>query len=107
VAYFIRSSDAVISFVLTFPAVQVGTVQLFRCKNGERAGFQILALSQSDGSTFYVSSISDYSTGLPVLKGTIAVLPGVDLAGGYFSSACFADADPLASGTNFYRVDYV
>lgn len=106
-AYFTRASDAVISYMLMFPSVVVGSAQLFRCKNGERAGFQILALEQSDGSTFYVSAISDYSTGQPVLKGTISVVPGMDLTGGYFSSGCFADGDPLASGASFYRVDYV
>lgn len=100
-ANFVINTEATVAFLLRFPAVSEGTMQLFDCVNGERAGFRILSLNG-----FYVSQVYDYSTGDGVLLGTVSVLPETDLCGGMFSSGCFCDADPLSSEANFYRVDY-
>lgn len=106
-AYFIEKNSAIVRNILAFPAVLVSTAQVFLCKNLERAGFQIVALPQSDGTTLYVSAVYDYTNGAPVLLGTVSVVPGTDLCGGMFSSGCWCDRDPLAEGAAFYLVDYV
>lgn len=106
-AFFIDKDLAVIQKILRFPAVTNSTMNLFACKSGERAGFQILDLPQTDGSVFRVSQIWDYTKGAPVLLGSISVVPGLDLAGGMFSSACFCSGDPLDVTSAFYLVDYV
>jgi len=54
-----------------------------------------------------ISQIYDCTSGTPTLIGNASVLPGIDLTGGYFSSGCFPDGDPLDPNTLFFKVDYV
>ncbi len=105
-SYFTSIDDAIVSSTLEFTEISESSMQQFTCKGGEIAGFQIRNLYVM-GSNFQVSQIYDCTTGKPVLQGTVSVVPGIDLTGGYFSSGCFADGDPTAEGTKFYQVDYV
>lgn len=106
-AYFTEKNLAIVQKLLRFPAVSNSTLQMYACKSGERAGFQILDLPQTDGTTFRVSQIYDCTKGAPLLLGSISVVPGLDLAGGMFSSGCFCDGDPLDAASQFFLVDYV
>lgn len=101
-SYFKRAEDITVSVALEFGSVTTDTLQQFQCKSGEIAGFRIQEL---DG--LFISQIYDCSGEEPVLLGAAAVLPGIDLTGGYFSSGAFPDGDPLTVGTTFYKVDYV
>lgn len=105
-ANFKNETSAIVAAILSFPIVTVSTMQIFKTATGQRAGFQIINLSQADGSVFQISQIFDVTSGTPVLVGTVAVVTGLDLTGGMFSSGCWADGDPLQTGTKFYRVDY-
>lgn len=105
-AYFANNETAVVVNLLTFPAVNENTMQMFNCKNGERGAFKILNLVV-DGVAFMVSQVFDYTTGAPVFLGTVSVIPEIDLTGGMFSSGCFCTGDPTAAGVSFFQVDYV
>lgn len=100
-ANFTINSKAVVQSYLAFTTVKESTVQMFDCKDGERAGFRIISLNG-----FHVSQVYDYTTGAGVLLGTVSVLPEVDLCGGMFSSGCFCDRDPFDTEAVFYKVDY-
>lgn len=104
-ANFKSIDEAIISAHLEFIAIGDNTIQQFACKNGEIAGFRIIKLPTSSGD-FEVSQIYDYSSGSPVQVGNVSAVAGLDLTGGYFSSGCFCDSDPLSAGANFYKVDY-
>lgn len=104
-SYFASIETAIIASDLLFVPVAQNTLNQFQCKGGEIVGFQIRLLPVP-GGTFAVSQVYDCSSGAPVLEGTVSVVPGLDLTGGLFSSGCFADGDPMAETTKFYRIDY-
>lgn len=106
-AYFTEISKAIVVALMQFPTITTNTAQLFSCKSGERAGFIIKDLPQSDGTVFRVSQVYDYTSGAGILLGTVSVVPGLDLTGGMFSSGCFCSGDPMSAGVTFYQVDYV
>ncbi len=107
-SYFKAPEDIVVNTALEFGTIAVGALQIFTCKNGETAGWKIIQLGTGpDGDPLYISQIYDNSSGSPVLKGSGWALPKMDMTKGLFSSGCFPDGDPLASGTTFYKVDYV
>lgn len=105
-SYFANIDTTIIVATLEFVEIASHTVQQFRCKSGEVAGFRIITLPVL-GEAYVVSQVYDCSTGTPVLKGTTSALPGMDLTGGLFSSGCVANGDPYDIATKFYKVDYV
>jgi hypothetical protein len=104
-ANFKSLSEAIVSATLEFTDVSNTTLQQFFCSGGELAGFRILTITAL-AEPYYISQIYDCSTGVPIQVGNVTVIPGIDLTGGYFSSGCFADSDPLVQGCKFYKVDY-
>lgn len=100
-SYFKRAADIIISTNLEFGNITVNSLQQFRCKNGEVAGWSIKFLG-----SLKISQVFNCSTGKPVLIGNVSVLPGIDLTGGYFSSGCIPDGDPMDQQTRYYKVDY-
>lgn len=108
-SYFKRTQDMIIDKALSFGVVTDASIQQFKCKSGEIAGFQVQALGLGpDGNTLYISQIYNYSSGTQVLLGSASVLPGIDLTGGYFSSGVFpSTVYPFTDSTTFYKVDYV
>lgn len=102
---FASIENAIIAANLNFAPIAENTLNQVICKNGEIAGFQIRLLPVL-GENFQISQIYDCSSGIPVLQGTISVVPGLDLMGGLFSSGCFPDGDPMDQSTKFYQVDY-
>jgi hypothetical protein len=107
-SYFIGAEDITVNIALEFGEVTVDALNVFTCKSGEIAAWKIIQLGDGpDGEPLYISQIYDNSSGSPVLKGSGWALPKMDMTKGLFSSGCFPDGDPLASGTTFYKVDYV
>lgn len=104
-ANFLSLEDAVASSTLEFAEPGGGTLQQFFCIGGELAGFRIITIDIL-GSPFQISQIYDSSSGEAIQVGNVSVIPGIDLTGGYFSSGCFCNADPLLPGTRFFKVDY-
>lgn len=104
-ANFLPLEGAVVESTLEFAEPGEGTLQQFFCRAGELAGFRIITIDIL-GSPFQISQIFDSSSGEAIQVGNVSVIPGIDLTGGYFSSGCFCNADPLATGTKFYKVDY-
>lgn len=106
-ANFLSIEDAIVVSTLEFTAIGDGTLQQFFCLDGELAGFRIISIDVlDDEEPFLISQIYDSSTGVAIQVGNVSVIPGIDLTGGYFSSGCFCDGDPLESTTKFYKVDY-
>jgi hypothetical protein len=106
-ANFLSIEDAVVSSTLEFTELDEGTLQQFFCIEGELAAFRIISIDVLDGGVpFLISQVYNSSTGEAIQVGNVSVIPGIDLTGGYFSSGCFCDGDPLASGTRFFKVDY-
>lgn len=101
-SYFKRASDVIIDKQFEFGNITLNSLQQFKCKSGEIAGWSIKKID-----SLVISQIYNCTTGTPVLIGNASVLPGIDLTGGYFSSGCFPDGDPLDKNTLFYKVDYV
>ena len=97
---FKRAVDAIVVANLEFGSVSLNSINQFTCKNGEIAGFKIIQL---DGLS--VSEIYDCTSGNPVLIGSVSVLPGCDLCGGYFSSGVYPDSD-ISETTKYYKVNY-
>jgi hypothetical protein len=104
---FLNPDAVIVQNQIEFGQVTTSSIQKFTCKDGETAGFQIVQVgTNDDGTPYYVSQVFNCSSGDNVLLYGAAVMPGKDLCGGAFSSGCYPDADPLASGTIFYKVDY-
>ena len=101
-SYFVRVEDAVIESALEFGKISPKSLQKFICKGGEVAGWSIRNLG-----SVRISQVFDCSDGDPVILGSVSVLPGIDLTGGYFSSGCIPDGDPEEEKTKFYKVDYL
>lgn len=104
-ANFVDIESATIVAELEFPAISDASIQQVQCVAGEIGGFRVRVLSVL-GNDFQISEVYNCSTGSPVLIGTVSVIPGIDLMGGMFSSACMCDGDPLVAGTKFYKVNY-
>lgn len=102
---FIDIESSVIVAHLEFPAISDASIQQVQCAAGEIGGFRIRTLPTITGD-FQISEVYNCSSGPPILSGTVSVIPGIDLMGGLFSSACVCDGNPLASGTGFYKVNY-
>lgn len=106
-ANFLSIEDAKASATLEFTELGEGTLQQFFCLGGELAGFRIISIDVlDDEEPFLISQIYNASTGEAIQVGNVSVIPGIDLTGGYFSSGCFCDGDPLNPSTKFYKVDY-
>lgn len=101
-SYFKRAVDAIIDKQFEFGNITVNSLQQFKCKNGEIAGWAIKNIG-----SLSISQIYNCTTGTPILIGNTSVLPGMDLTGGYFSSGCFPNGDPLDANTLFFKVDYI
>ena len=100
-----RLEDAIVTGTLEFAEPGEGTLQQFFCIEGELAGFRIITIDILD-EPFQISQVYDSSSGEAIQVGNVSVVPGIDLTGGYFSSGCFCNQDPLIPGTKFYKVDY-
>lgn len=106
-AYFKDLDNAIIAKVLQFQTIDETTINQFETVTGQRAGFKIQTLVVPGYPDLQVSQIFDLSTGQAVPLGTISVLTGTDLCGGYFTSGCFVIGDPLDADATFYQVDYI
>ncbi len=104
-ANFRSLEDAIVVGTLEFARLGNGTLGQFFCKDGELAGFRIITIDIL-GTPFQISQVFDSSSGEAIQVGNVSVIPGIDLTGGYFSSGCFCNGDPLAQGTRFFKVDY-
>jgi hypothetical protein len=104
-ANFKSLENAIAVGLLEFAQPGEGTLQQFFCRDGELAGFRIITIDVV-GSPFMISQVFDSSSGEAIQVGNVSVVPGIDLTGGYFSSGCFSDGDPLETGTRFFKVDY-
>jgi hypothetical protein len=104
-ANFKSLEDAIAVGLLEFSQPGEGSLQQFFCQDGELAGFRIITITDL-GEPFQISQIFDSSSGDAIQIGNVSVVPGIDLTGGFFSSGCFADGDPLETGTRFLKVDY-
>jgi len=106
-AYFKDLDNAIISKVLQFQTITEDTINQFETKTGQRAGFKIQTLSVPGYADLLTSQIYDCSGVEAVNLGTISVVDGMDLTGGYFTSGCFVKGNPLEEDAEFYLVDYV
>jgi hypothetical protein len=104
-ANFLSLDEAIVAGTLEFAEPGEGTLQQFFCVGGELAGFRIITIDIL-GTPFQISQVYDASSGEAIQVGNVSVIPGIDLTGGYFSSGCFCNGDPLISGTRFFKVDY-
>ena len=104
-ANFLSLEDAIVSGTLEFAEPGEGTLQQFFCVEGELGGFRIITIDIL-GEPFQISQIFNASSGEAIQVGNVSVIPGIDLTGGFFSSGCFCNADPLEPGTRFFKVDY-
>jgi len=106
-AYFKDLDNAVVAKILQFQTISEDTINQFESITGQRAGFQIRTLAVPGNDPLLVSQIYDLSSGVAVPLGTISVLTGTDLTGGYFTSGCFVIGNPLEEDAQFYQVDYI
>ena len=104
-ANFLPLEGAIVAGTLEFSEPGEGTLQEFFCVEGELAGFRIITIDIL-GTPSQISQVFDSSSGEAIQVGNVSVIPGIDLTGGYFSSGCFCNGDPLLQGTKFYKVDY-
>lgn len=106
-SYFKDLENAIVSAELQFQTISEETINQFETKTGQRAGFQIFTLQVPGEKDLLVSKIYELTDLEAVPIGTISVLDGLDLTGGYFTSGCFCIGNPLSQDAKFYLVDYV
>lgn len=106
-AYFKSLQDAIVSAELQFQTISEQTINQFESKTGQRGGFKIQTLQVPGEPDLLVSEIFDLTDLDAVPVGTISVVDGRDLTGGFFTSGVFCIGNPLSQDARFYQVDYV
>jgi hypothetical protein len=103
-SYFIDLDNTNVDMLWQFQAPGVGIQNAIRCNGGEIAAWEY---SHTDEDGNYLVKIYDATTGTPVYKTLVYVIPGRDIFCGLFSSGAIPSGDIFDSGTVYYRVDYV
>ena len=103
-AHYEDIENAIVSKLLEFGSVKENNLQKFKTITNEVAGFLIKNIGKD--SDLQISEVYDCSDGDRKLLGAVAVIPGIDLCGGYFESGVFSSKNPLDVNNKFYRVDH-
>lgn len=103
-SHYVDIKEAIVSKLLEFGSVQENNLQKFKTSDGAVAGFIIKNIGLD--KSLQISEVYDCSNGGRTLLGAVAVIPGVDLCGGYFESGVFSSKNPLDSDNKFYKIDH-
>jgi hypothetical protein len=103
-SYFKNLSKTAVTNLLQFQTPGVGVQNAVRCKDGTIAAWEY---SHTDENGAHLVKIYDVTTGIPVYKTLVYIIPGRDIFCGLFTTGAIPSGDIFDSSTVYYKVDYI